>query len=119
MADEAAYAAREAEAILDRMPSDAPDASRDADELRMACRFTDLFAEKIRLLRDAEASSESSSTRWRAWSDRVASAVRDYAECWSARYKLAGLEDILCSLADGGVDNPFERGGEAEPSSAV
>ena len=118
-ADEAAYAAREAEAILDRMPSDAPDASRDADELRMACRFTDLFAEKIRLLRDAEASSESSSTRWRAWSDRVASAVRDYAECWSARYKLAGLEDILCSLADGGVDNPFERGGEAEPSSAV
>jgi len=62
----------------------------DARELAAACRFSELFAEKVRLAR-AERPIE-------GWSDQVAQASREYCDVWRIRNKPSGLQDIRAAL---------------------
>jgi hypothetical protein len=105
-ADRSAESARRAIEILKRIePTDVAD-DRDRDELIVACRFTELFAGKIRLLRAASgmqsrsagSSRDSSGFDPAAWEERLSFAAQEFADCWCARNKPSGLRDILDAL---------------------
>jgi hypothetical protein len=98
-ADRAAESARDAIAFLERIAPAAFADPRDRDELIVACRFTELFADKVRVMRAAGFSTrDPSGVDPAAWKKRLSFAAREFADCWRARNKPSSLRDILDAL---------------------
>ncbi|MEK7730592.1 MAG: hypothetical protein AAB363_01920, partial [Planctomycetota bacterium] len=78
---------------------------RDVAELTLACRFTELFAEK----RNYEGAGRTD------FADRLTAAALAYADSWRARNKPSGLRDILDALRFVANDMEPTRGQMASP----
>jgi hypothetical protein len=88
-AETAAESARSATLHFESLTSiDAID-PRDVAELTLACRFTELFAEKMIYARKGGHTQ---------LADRLTAASLAYADSWRARNKPSGLRDILDAL---------------------
>ncbi len=75
---------------------------RDLTELAIAARFTELFAEKMAIahqLMECAKDSGSVPNQRRAWADELPAAAAAYADCWRARNKPSGLDDVLQALS--------------------
>ena len=85
-AEKAAEAAGRARQILEskRPPDHVP--AQDDRELALACRFTELFAQRVAGRHD------------RNWKDALREAARCYSECWGARNKPLRLADVTAKL---------------------
>ncbi len=94
----------------------------DLNELAVSCRFTELFADKVTMAResgdstrsvaerrqdgvsgiarptDPSAGADKSRRRRDQWRESLTHAANAYAECWHARNKPSGLNDILLAL---------------------
>ncbi len=77
----------------------------DREELLVACRFSELFAERIRFTHgakggDVEARSlgDGKSYNRADWNEGLASVAQDFAGVWRLRNKPSGLHDILTAL---------------------
>ncbi len=82
-------------------------ARQDIEELALAARFGELFADKVVFVHDTGGTSSKSGETPRdrnTWSDEVAGAARAYADCWHARNKPSGLSDILAALSAAAAD---------------
>ena len=116
MLEEAAASARAAQAFrrwCAKAIGDAPDDPQDLIELDTACRFAELFAEKVALahrINDGAVSATGSTASRQETSDRcdlaarLRQAARVYAGCWRTRNKPSGLEDILRALECAATD---------------
>ncbi len=74
----------------------------DLTELALACRFVELFAEKVafaHLTRMAPASNPGVRKDGNAWAEKLMEAANAYADCWRARNKPSGLHEILRALS--------------------
>lgn len=106
-AAEAGYSAHEFQCWCERFRgSDSPD-PHDLAELSLACRFTELFTEKIAFAHRATSpptESQFVDEERHAWGEKLMEAARAYAECWRARNKPSGLDDILRALTHASDD---------------
>ncbi len=101
-AEHAAESAGRAVQLLERLQPSSFHHSQDQDELLVACRFTRLFADKIRQIRAAGFSPRGASRPADVdWNDRLTDAAQALVACWTARNKPSGLGDILSA-----VENP-------------
>lgn len=79
----------------------------DLEELALAARFGELFADKVIFAHETEGTSskfrETPGDR-KTWSEEVTEAARAYADCWEARNKPSGLSDILAALSAAAAD---------------
>jgi len=106
--EEANEARRHAEAFrswVSALNPEGEDTARDFRELDVACGFVSLFADKVAMAprwrsthRDSDADSASD------WAERVADAATVYGECWHARNKACGVNDVLKTLTDAADD---------------
>ncbi len=97
----AAEAAGGARKRLEGIMATDPVRAQDYRELALACRFTQLFAVKVRLARDRrpQAAGSDGPDIPEAWSRQLADAASQYADAWQARNKPSGLRDILTALS--------------------
>ena len=65
---------------------------RDFDDLAVACRFTQLFSEKVLLAHGVKRIDTAD------WADRLLAASERYATCWNARNKPSDLNCIMAVL---------------------
>jgi hypothetical protein len=75
---------------------------RDLAELALAARFTELFAEKVVLVHNTGRSADGAPATQRVrdhLAERIAQAADAYAQCWRARNKETGLDEILRALS--------------------
>ena len=76
----------------------------DLHELAVACRFSELLAEKVLFARSGRTAGSTgvgvlaSEDDRGTWADELAEAIDAYAQCWRARNKPSGLNDIVKSL---------------------
>jgi hypothetical protein len=101
-AERAKESAREALRLCEQFGAASDGCGRDFNELTLACRFSELLAEKITIAHQAvKVSSNRDVARetGRTWTDRLAEAADAYADCWRLRNKPSGLADILRILA--------------------
>jgi hypothetical protein len=106
-ADQSADASRQALRRLESMDRAHVTDFRDLDEWIVACRFCELFADKVRLAHQLRAASSSTRTfgsgsraaAERQFADHIAHATESYAACWRARNKPSGLPDVVAALA--------------------
>ncbi len=98
--ERAGAAARDASNALRQLGAAAHPTHLDLRELGVACEFSNLFVDKVGLLREREAASDRNNAQGNreAWADRVKPAAARYAECWMARNKEPGLRDVLDAL---------------------
>ena len=76
---------------------------QDLRELLLACRFTELFVDKIRFARRSGANppeSTASPGQREAWAETLAALTDEFADCWRMRNKDSGLDDITRMLED-------------------
>jgi len=81
-------------------------------ELRIAARFVELFAEKVRFVRGGvsgrtgldRASAGPTALAREQWCDALSEAADEYARIWMAKNKRGGLEDILAALQRVAID---------------
>ncbi len=76
--------------------------ARDLSELALAALFTELFAEKVALVHEVRslANRTSAATKTRnELAGRIEEASEAFANCWLARNKETGLDDILRALS--------------------
>ncbi len=79
----------------------------DLEELALAARFGELFADKVIFAHETEGTSSKFRETPRdrnTWSEEVAEAGGAYAHCWHARNKPSGLSDILSALSAAAAD---------------
>ena len=95
MADRAAEAARRLRVILDDRREDSAASDLDRRELANACRFTELFADKIAI---GHARSSGSAEIARDFERNLKNAWEAYAAVWTDRNKPSGLADIGSAL---------------------
>ena len=97
--------AQRASRHCERLASEVKGKSDDLEELAVACRFSELLADKIAVARRLGTTNRNPKTARadrQAWADRLAEAARVYADCWRARNKPSGLADVLGALAAAG-----------------
>lgn len=76
--------------------------ARDLSELALAARFTQLFTEKVALIYEVRSLANRASASTKARNElaaRIEEASEAFAECWVARNKETGLDDILRALS--------------------
>lgn len=105
-AERAAESARSAMRRFETLTSIDPIDPRDIAELTLACRFTELFAEKMICARQGGHTQ---------FADRLTAAALAYADSWRARNKPSGLRDILDALRLVANDMDPSRGQMAKP----
>ena len=95
-------AARELGQWCDRVISDPGACRQDIAELAVAAQFTELLARKVSLAHQVKAGvTEAFGMResQRALADQLPAAADAYSDCWRARNKISGLNDILHALS--------------------
>ncbi len=70
----------------------------DAREISLACRFLEIFGDKMLLTHSKACVRPRESNQRDEWADRMRVACEDYAICWRERNKESGLNDILFAL---------------------
>ena len=106
-ADQAANSARRAADLLRHTDSTAFVDPMARNELIVACEFTDLFADKVRLVRGEKPTIRTPApedSTDRMWIDFLMDDLKvkreKFADCWSFRNKPSGLMDIRRALAN-------------------
>lgn len=100
-AREAQHAAHELRRWCQRAASTPAVDHRDLSELAIAGWFTELFAKKVAfacLLENAWSNGPGAFEARSTWADELTEAGCTYADCWSARNKLSGLDDVRGAL---------------------
>lgn len=101
-AERIASAASDSRRALSEIPRSSVRDGIDYDELDIACRFLELFAERV-LLRERSEMSDTSTGNSRGrideWAEKLNDATTTYAAVWNRRNKPSGLQDILAALS--------------------
>ena len=98
LVERAKTSAQKAQRCCEQLLSGTNRDSRDLGELVVACRFTDQLAGRVAMARQTGRISDDSTADRQAWADRLDEAANAYADCWRARNKPSGLNEILAAL---------------------
>ncbi len=103
--EESNHYADEAQKWLSRVVPSNERSKADLRELATACRFQELFADKVTFAHHHRAANVGPTQKERdRWIGELAHAVRAYADCWLARNKPSGLDDVLAALSNAADD---------------